>query len=84
MATEGLTRLTVNLVPQAVAALDDVHAFTEDSRVDVVNRALQLYAAIVRLADRAPVRGTGFATATLDDLLGDGQPYELWIKQGRR
>jgi hypothetical protein len=39
-----LTRLTVNLTPRARAALGAVETLTGDSRTDVVNRALQVYA----------------------------------------
>lgn len=46
--TAGLTRLTVNLVPRALAALDLAAEHTGDSRTDIVNRALQVYAAVVR------------------------------------
>lgn len=39
-----MTRLDVDLTPRAAAALGAVEAFTGDSRTDVVNRALQVYA----------------------------------------
>lgn len=39
-----LTKLTVNLIPRAVAALDAVALLTGDSKTDSVNRALQVYA----------------------------------------
>lgn len=42
--TDKLTRLNVNLVPRATTALDDVARLTENSKTDVVNRALQIYA----------------------------------------
>lgn len=42
-----LTKLTVNLLPQAVEALDAAAAITGDSKTDTVNRALQLYHQIV-------------------------------------
>ena len=38
------TRITVNLIPRAVAALDQARAITGLSQTDVVNRALQAYA----------------------------------------
>lgn len=44
---DELTKLTVNLIPRSVAALDAAALTTGDSRSDVVNRALQLYAATV-------------------------------------
>lgn len=37
------TRLTVNLVPKAVDALDHATARERESATDVVNRALQAY-----------------------------------------
>lgn len=42
--TQGLTRTTVNLVPRAVAALEEVSRLTGDNKTDVINRALQVYA----------------------------------------
>jgi len=42
--SDDLTRLIVNLTPRAAAALGSVEAYTGDSRTDVVNRALQVYA----------------------------------------
>ena len=43
-----VTKLTVNRVPRAVAALDDVALLTGDSKTDSVNRALQVYAFLER------------------------------------
>jgi hypothetical protein len=37
------TKLTVNLVPAAMTALELAALVTEDSRTDVVNRAIQVY-----------------------------------------
>ncbi len=45
--TDGLTRLTVNLVPQAWASLLEAAKVTGDTRTDTVNRALSLYSFIV-------------------------------------
>lgn len=43
-----LTRLTVNLVPRAAAALNEAAQLTEDSRTDTINRALQVYCFFVQ------------------------------------
>jgi hypothetical protein len=45
----GLTRVTVNLNAPAAAALESASEMTGDSRTDTVNRALQVYAELVRL-----------------------------------
>lgn len=45
--TRALTKLTVNLVDNATDALTKAHEITGDTRTDCVNRALQVYAAIV-------------------------------------
>jgi hypothetical protein len=39
-----LTRLTVNLIPKAAAALNEAALITEDNRTDCLNRAIQVYA----------------------------------------
>ena len=44
----SLTRVTVNLVPRASAALNEAADTTGDNRTDTVNRAIQVYAFIVR------------------------------------
>ena len=46
--SEELTKLTVNLIPAAVLALDQATQIEEDSRTDTVNRALQIYAFLVQ------------------------------------
>jgi len=45
---DRLTKLTVNLVARAVAALDDVALLTGDTKTDSVNRAIQVYAFLER------------------------------------
>lgn len=40
----GNERITVSLVPKAVAALESARKITGESKTDCVNRALQLYA----------------------------------------
>ena len=44
-----LTRLTVNLIPKAVTALDTAVQLSEDSRTDTINRALQVYAYLLHV-----------------------------------
>ena len=39
-----LERVTVNLTPRAVRALDQAVALTGDTKTDTINRALQVYA----------------------------------------
>jgi hypothetical protein len=43
-----LTRTTVNLTPNAIAALNTAAELVGHSRTDVINRAIQIYAAIVQ------------------------------------
>jgi hypothetical protein len=47
-----LTRLTVNLIPRASAALDIAVGLTGDSRTDSINRALQAYAYFLSVKDK--------------------------------
>jgi hypothetical protein len=56
MMSDSLTKLTVNLIPQAVTALELAAQVTEDSRTDVVNRAIQVYDYLAnRVADGAEI-----------------------------
>jgi hypothetical protein len=48
----SLTRVTVNLTPRSVAALERTSRVTGDSKTDTINRALQVYALIQEMADR--------------------------------
>lgn len=43
-----LTRLTVNLIPKAAAALDEAVELSGDSRTDTINRAVQAYAFMLK------------------------------------
>ena len=43
----SLTRVTVNLIPKADAALEQAVRLTGYSKTDTINRALQLYAYIL-------------------------------------
>jgi hypothetical protein len=47
-AEAGLERVTVNLVPRAAEALRRAVELTGDSKTDTINRALQLYAYIIK------------------------------------
>jgi hypothetical protein len=40
----ALERVTVNLTPRSVKALEEVVAITQDTKTDVINRSLQVYA----------------------------------------
>jgi len=44
-----LTKFTVNLTPAARSALDKAAALHNDTRTDVTNRALMLYAAVAEI-----------------------------------
>ncbi len=47
----ALTRITVNLAPRAVEALNRVAFRTGDSRTDTINRALVGWAELLRTVD---------------------------------
>jgi hypothetical protein len=49
----GLVRVTVNLAPAAVHALDHLCDTTGYSKTDVINRALQVYEVWHEVADRS-------------------------------
>jgi hypothetical protein len=49
----GQTRITVSMLARALAAIDDVHDITGETRTDCINRAVQLYA----MAHRAQADG---------------------------
>jgi hypothetical protein len=44
MSRGDLHRVTVNLIPQAWAALEDAAQYQEMNKNDTINRALQIYA----------------------------------------
>jgi hypothetical protein len=46
-----LTRATVNLTPKSVRAIEGVAATTGDTRTDIINRAVQVYAEIQQVRD---------------------------------
>jgi hypothetical protein len=45
----SLERVTVNLTPRSVKALDEVVTITQDTKTDVINRALQVYAYLEKI-----------------------------------
>lgn len=47
-----LVKVTVNLTPRAVEALDQACARTKDSKTDTINRALVVYQIVLELMDR--------------------------------
>lgn len=67
-SVQPMTRLTVNLIPKTVAALDQVTALNQENKTDAVNRALQMYA---WLSELAAAGGAVMVTA------GDGTTREV-------
>jgi hypothetical protein len=68
---EGLTRLSVNITPRSVAALEQAAAQTGHSKTDCVNRALQVYKVILDLMEE------GGGRLNLTDR--DGKQERLYI-----
>ncbi len=48
-----LVKVTVNLTPRAVEALDATCVRTRDSKTDTINRALVVYQVVLELMERA-------------------------------
>ncbi|ROO52901.1 hypothetical protein EDC02_7852 [Micromonospora sp. Llam0] len=48
----GLVRVTVNLTPRAVDALDSACSKTKDTKTDSINRALVVYDVVLELIER--------------------------------
>jgi len=46
-----LTKVSANFVPRAVAALDLASEITGDTRTDVLNRAIQVYAYLAKVLE---------------------------------
>jgi hypothetical protein len=44
-----LERVTVNLTPRSVKALEEVVGITQDTKTDVINRSLQVYAYLEKI-----------------------------------
>ncbi len=70
-----LTKLSVNLVPNAMRALDAAAERANDSRIDTVNRALILYGLVLELA------ATPDSSAEVD--LFRGESYRIRIVKRR-
>ncbi len=66
----ALTKVTVNLVPRAMKALEDVSASTGDTKTESINRALQIYAWLQSRID------AGEQVVVVDSL---GKPREIQI-----
>ncbi|RPF33421.1 hypothetical protein [Streptomyces sp. TLI_185] len=47
----SLKRITVNLTPRSVDAMRTAVELTGDSRTDIINRAVQVYAEILQVRD---------------------------------
>lgn len=45
----SLTKLTVNITPRAVGALEQAVAVNDESKTDAVNRAIQAYAFLTKM-----------------------------------
>lgn len=43
-----LTKVTVNLIPRSTKALEEAATLMQDSKTDTINRAIQLYAFIIK------------------------------------
>ncbi len=62
MSDDDLTLARVNLTPRAVAAIGAAEGMTGMDRTDVVNRAVQVYAALVEMS-----KHQGIYKVDLDD-----------------
>ena len=78
---EHLIKLTVYLTAQSDQALEQAAALGEHRRTDVVNRALQLYFAVVKAAAELNSRQDVATAYRIDDLIGDGDTYEIRIRR---
>lgn len=74
MSDTDLTRLTVNLTPKAATALEDVARRTGETRTDLTNIAVMLYAQLVELGEHE-----GVYRATAPDIAG----RPLYLKVSR-
>ncbi|MEV4123364.1 hypothetical protein [Micromonospora sp. NPDC049645] len=64
----SLTKVTVNLLPRTMAALEEVSESTGDNKTETINRAVQLYAWVQRMID---------AGESLRVVSPDGQTREI-------
>jgi hypothetical protein len=78
---QHLTKLTVNLLPVSYRALEQAAAISEHRRTDVVNRALQLYFAVVKAAAELNSRQDIATAYRIDDFIGDGDTYEVRVRR---
>lgn len=46
-----LTKVTVNLTPKSMESLERAAALTGDTKTDSINRALEIYASILEVAE---------------------------------
>jgi hypothetical protein len=67
---DGLTRVTVNLTPRAVTALDALAVAGPMSKTDAINRALRTAGRLARYAD---------ADGAVVLLAGDGRQVEIEV-----
>lgn len=51
VSAQALTKVTANLVPRAMVALNTASAITGDNRTDVINRSLQVYAYLMKVME---------------------------------
>jgi hypothetical protein len=78
---EHVVELTVNLLPVSYRALQQAATISEHRRTDVINRALQLYFAVVKAAAELNSRQDVATAYRIDDLIGDGDTYEIRIRR---
>lgn len=69
--SEGLTRLTVNLIPKAYAALSEAAELEGVSRTDALNRALQMYTYLLRMRSAGDRLFVGRNGKSLDEVIWD-------------
>ncbi|RKR91455.1 hypothetical protein BDK92_5851 [Micromonospora pisi] len=51
-ASSALTKVTVNLIPRGVDALERACARTRDTKTDTINRAIVVHALVLELVER--------------------------------
>lgn len=67
-------KVTVNLNAQADDAMIDAHHLTEQSRTDVINKALVVYGEVLKMAIE------GDFEVRLINLIGDGRDFVLSVR----
>lgn len=63
------TRITVTLSPKAAQALNDVAEWQEETKTDVINKAIRLYGELAA----AQRDGRGFYVRTPSGITGEGE-----------